>query len=111
MRPMCKCGQRPRALNYYKQGKAYYRSLCESCNAKGLRAGIPKWKTSGYVPKMQCEKCGYRSRLPEIFRVFHVDGNLNNCRPSNLKTLCSNCAIETSLGNSGWRQGDLIADF
>lgn len=111
MRPLCKCGQRPRAINYYKEGKAFYRRLCETCLSKGLKAGIPRWKLAGYVPKMQCEKCGTKSTHREIFRVFHIDGNLNNCRFSNLKTVCANCAIILAKENSAWRQGDLIADF
>ncbi len=111
MRPLCKCGERPRALNYYKEGKAYYRSLCETCMSKGLRAGVPRWKTAGYVIKSQCEKCGFKSKYPEIFRVFHVDGNLNNCRPANLKTVCSNCAQVLHKEGISWRQGDLIADY
>ena len=27
MRPLCKCGLRPRAVNYKKNNKTYYRSL------------------------------------------------------------------------------------
>ena len=111
MRPLCKCGERPRALNYYKEGKAYYRGLCETCMSKGLRAGVPRWKTAGYVIKSQCERCGFKSKYPEIFRVFHVDGNLNNCRPANLKTVCSNCAQVLHKEGISWRQGDLIADY
>jgi hypothetical protein len=111
MRPLCKCGERPRAVNYHKANKTYYRSLCETCMSKGFRSGIPRWKIAGYTVKSECEKCGFKSRSSAIFKVFHVDGNLNNCRPSNLKTICSNCAIITSKDSSGWRQGDLIADF
>ena len=51
-----------------------------------------------------------QNQSPEVFRVFHVDGNLNNARMSNLKTVCCNCA--QILGKEGvtWRQGDLVAD-
>lgn len=111
MRPLCKCGIRPKAINYYKDKKPYYRSLCETCMTKGVRSGIPRWKLAGYTAKMICEKCGIKSQHPEIFRVFHVDGNLNNCRFSNLKTICSNCAIVLAKEKSTWKQGDLIADF
>ena len=111
MRPICKCGQRPRAVNYYKNGKAYYRRLCEICMTHGVYHGLPRWQRAGYKIKSQCEKCGYRSPHLEVFRVFHVDGNLDNCRPSNLKTVCCNCA--QILGKEGitWRQGDLVADY
>ena len=61
--------------------------------------------------KFNCEKCGFKSTHKEIFRVFHVDGNLDNNRFNNLKTVCLNCA--QILGKEGitWRQGDLIADY
>lgn len=111
MRPLCKCGQRPKALNYYKNGKAYYRSLCEACMAHGLHHNIPRWQRAGYKIKGSCEKCGFRSPHFEIFRVFHIDGNLDNCRPTNLKTVCCNCAQILSKEGITWRQGDLVADY
>lgn len=61
--------------------------------------------------KSQCDKCGFKSPHSQVFRVFHIDGNLDNCRHSNLKTVCANCA--SILGKEGmiWRQGDLVADY
>lgn len=111
MRPLCKCGQRPCAVNYKKNGRTYYRRLCEICMTNGLYSGIPRWARSGYKKKQQCDKCGFKSPHKEVFSVFHVDGDLNNCRPLNLKTVCANCA--TVLGKDGiaWRQGDLVADY
>lgn len=111
MRPLCRCEQRPRAVNYKKNGRTYYRSLCEVCSAHGLYHGIPRWARAGYKLKLQCDKCGFKSPHKEVFKVFHVDGNLNNCRTTNLKTVCSNCA--QILGKEGitWRQGDLTADY
>ncbi len=111
MRPLCKCGHRPRAVNYKKNGKVYYRSCCEICLANGMYHGIPRWARSGYKIKNQCDKCGFKSLHHEVFRVFHVDGNLDNCRSTNLKTVCCNCT--QILGKEGivWRQGDLVADY
>ncbi len=108
---MCKCGLRPKAINYKRADKIYYRSLCEICLAHGAYYGIPRWQRAGYRMKSQCEKCGHRSPYPEVFRVFHIDGNLDNCRPGNLKTVCCNCA--QVLGKEGitWKQGDLVADY
>lgn len=111
MRPLCKCGQRPRAVNYIKNNKTYYRSLCEICMHNGLAHGIPRWQRAGYLVKNHCEKCGIRSPHREIFRVFHVDGNLDHCRHSNLKTICCNCAQILSKDGTVWRQGDLVADY
>jgi hypothetical protein len=79
--------------------------------AHGLGFGIARWQRAGYRIKNQCDKCGFRSPYKEVFRVFHVDGNLDNCRHSNLKTVCCNCA--QILGKEGviWKQGDLVADY
>lgn len=111
MRPLCKCGFRPRAINYKKNGRVYYRKLCEACLSGGLYKGIPRWKRAGYRPKSICERCGFKSVHPEVFSVFHVDGDLDNCRHSNLKTVCANCAKILGKDNITWKQGDLIADY
>lgn len=79
--------------------------------AHGLYHGIPRWQRAGYKIKNQCDKCGFKSPHPEIFRVFHVDGNLDNCRHNNLKTVCNNCANVLAKSGITWRQGDLIADY
>jgi hypothetical protein len=61
--------------------------------------------------KHQCDKCGFKSTHAEVFRVFHVDGDLDNCRHSNLKTVCANCVSVLSKDGIIWRQGDLVADY
>lgn len=111
MRPLCKCGDRPKAINYYKNGRTYYRKLCEVCLSHGVYHGIPRWKRAGYKPKDYCERCGFKSGYKEVFRVFHIDGNLNNCRHSNLKTVCCNCSQILGKEGIAWKQGDLVADF
>lgn len=111
-RPLCICGQRPAAINYRKGGKIYYRSKCEVCaRYGGVGKGNPKWYQDGYRMKLVCDKCGYKSKYKEQFNVFHVDGNLNNSRPTNLKTVCANC--QRTLHKEGflWRQGGLTPDF
>lgn len=111
MRPLCECGFRPAAINYRKNGKLYYRSLCESCLKYGKHYGIPRWLRSGYKMKNQCDKCNFKSQHKEVFRVFHIDGDLNNCRHSNLKTVCCNCAAVLTREGITWKQGDLIPDL
>ena len=111
MRPLCKCGERPRAINYIRNEKVYYRSLCEVCMKNGLHYGIPRWKRSGYKLKKVCDKCGFKSLYKEVFNVYHVDGDLNNCIISNLKTVCANCRSVLGKENIRWKQGDLIADY
>ena len=112
MRPLCACGQRPVAINYYKKGKPYYRSKCESCTRYGKpKHGIPKWKQRGYIKKDECEKCGYKSKHAEQFNVYHIDGDLNNCSVMNLKTICANCQRIMQKQGVKWKQGDLVPDF
>jgi len=112
MRPLCVCKQRPAAINYHKDGKTYYRKMCESCLRHGnVGHGVPRWKLAGYEKKCQCEKCGYNSKHAEQFDVYHVDGDLNNCLPHNLKTICANCQRILQKEGSRWRQGDLVPDF
>jgi hypothetical protein len=108
MRPLCHCGKHPVAINYYKDGHVFYRKLCGPCN-RGVTA--PRWQTSGYKLKNTCDKCGVKSPHTEVFNVFHVDGNLNNCRPINLKTICANCQRVLHKEGIRWRQGDLVPDL
>jgi len=110
MRPLCKCGLRPAAINYHKSGKTFYRSKCESCLYGNDRL-IPRWYRAGYKMKNTCDKCGFKGPHLEVFNVFHVDGDLNNCRPTNLKTICSNCQRILHKEGVQWRQGDLVPDF
>ena len=112
MRPLCVCKQRPAAINYKKDGKVYYRRKCEIClKGKTIGVGIPKWKLSGYLKKDTCEKCGFKSKHKEQFNVYHIDGDLNNCLPNNLKTVCANCQRIMQKQGVRWKQGDLTPDF
>ena len=111
MRPLCTCGERPAAINYRKEGKIYYRKKCERCLRNGAGHGIPLWKQRGYEKKNVCEKCAFKSNHPEQFNVFHIDGDLQNCRPNNLKTICANCQRITQKEGIRWKQGELRPDF
>lgn len=111
MRDLCvKCQEKPKAVNYYKEGRPFYRSICDTC-ARGSKKKKPRWSQLGYRKKDFCEKCGFKSNYPEQFNVYHIDGNLDNCRPANLKTICSNCQRILQKLGVRWRQGDLIPDF
>jgi len=85
--------------------------MCNVCLKHGADAGAPRWHRSGYRIKNQCDKCGFKSLHSEVFAVFHVDGDLNNCRPANLKTVCANCSRVLHKENVRWRQGDLVPDL
>lgn len=111
-RPLCICGYRPAAINYKKNGKVFYRKKCETCTKAGVTGfGIPKWYRDGYRIKLVCDKCGFKGKYIEQFNVFHIDGNLNNTRLANLKTVCANCQRVLYKEGVHWRQGDLQPDF
>jgi len=112
MRPLCSnCKQRPKAVNYHKNGKVFYRKQCEICvKNKGKILGLPRWQMAGYVKKTECDKCSYKSKHPQQFNVYHMDGNLNNCRYNNLKTICANCQRMLQIQGFKWTQGDLLPD-
>lgn len=110
MRNLCKtCGQRPVAINYYKGDRVYYRSQCDHC-CRGRQTESPLWARAGYKKKPSCDRCGFTSKYREQFNVYHVDGNLLNCRHVNLKTVCANCQRILSKEGAIWKQGDLIPD-
>jgi len=112
MRPLCeKCRQKPAAINYYKNKKPYYRRSCESCARSGTASRLPGWQRAGYSKRNFCEKCGFKSKHPEQFDVYHIDGDLNNCRHRNLKTICANCQRIVQKHGYQWRQGDLVPDL
>lgn len=111
IRDLChKCQQRPVAINYYKEGKIFYRSVCDHCS-KNRQKENPLWKLSGYKKKNNCDKCGFTSKYQEQFNIFYIDGNPSNCRPTNLKTVCSNCQRILHKFKLPWKQGDLKPDF
>lgn len=111
MRKLCKkCQKRPVAVNYYKEGKTFYRSVCDHC-ARGRGDGNPLWALRGYTKKQVCDKCGLKSLHQEVFNVFFVDGDLTNCRYTNLKTICANCQRTLQKEGVKWKQGDLRPDF
>ena len=111
MRSLCKsCGSRPVAVNYYKEGRTFYRSKCDHC-ARGLGHGRPLWHQAGYRMKPKCDRCGYTSQYKEQFNVYYIDGNPTNCRVTNLKTVCANCQRILHILKLPWRQGDLTPDF
>ena len=105
---MCEqCGQRPKAVNYYKDNKTYYRRRCEQC-LKSHKPVKPLWLDSGYHVKRFCEACGFKPVMRSQVTVFYIDRNLNNVSAKNLKTVCLNCNAE--LIKTGWARGDLTPD-
>lgn len=113
MRPICPiCNQRACAINCYRGEQVYYRSRCDYCARRGKRLKLPeaRWKTSGYKKKIQCDRCGFKSKYAAQLLVYHVDGNLNNNSLRNLKTVCLNCTVDIKRADLPWRAGDLEPD-
>lgn len=111
MRDLCTiCQQRPAAINYYKNGKPFYRSKCDHC-ARERNEGKPLWVKAGYKKKLSCDKCGFNSKYQEQFNVYYIDGNPSNTRYNNLKTVCANCQRILHKLRLPWKQGDLTPDF
>jgi hypothetical protein len=113
-RPLCKvCQSRPRAVAYHKYERVYYRSMCDACIRKGkrIKPAVPRWQSSGYKKKKECDRCGFRARVSAQLSVYHVDGNLNNIELRNLKTICLNCIMEVNKLNLPWKAGDLEPDY
>lgn len=111
MRDLCRnCNSAPVAVNYIKDGKYFYRSVCDHC-ARGYKTRRPLWALAGYKKKLTCDRCGFTSKYSNQFDVYFVDGDLTNCRFNNLKTVCANCQRILRKLNLPWRQGDLTPDF
>lgn len=113
IRPICTvCKKNFCAVNYKRKDKTYYRSKCSSCARRNrqLPPQTPRWAVAGYKKKAACDKCGFRAKLKTQLTVFHIDGNLNNCAFTNLRTVCLNCVEEIARNEPTWKQGDLQAD-
>jgi len=111
MRKICsKCSKRQVAINYRKDEKIFYRTVCDTC-AKNRKTGVSLWEKSGYKKKNLCDKCSYSSIHTEQFDVFHVDGNLLNSRHSNLKTVCANCQRILTKELFKWKRGNIKPDL
>jgi len=101
-RKICKCGKRPVAINYVKNGITHYRSLCSVCSKEKKKRR--KNQYPNYIKKEVCEKCGFKPMFREQLDVFATEN------PPMLKTVCLNCKEEL-VHTKTWTQGDLIADF
>jgi hypothetical protein len=111
MRDLCKkCQRRPVAINYKKEDRIYYRSVCDHCS-KNFKNSRPTWLSSGYKKKTACDRCGFKGEVLEQFDVYHIDGNIGNCRYVNLKTVCANCQRLLHKLKLPWKRGDLTPDF
>ena len=89
-RGTCKCcGIRPKAINYIKNSKTFYRSKCDVCLAGKNQFKIPQWKYEGYTKQTHCEICNFSAIFTEQLTVV-----LTNKK---YKTICLNCQVSEKL--------------
>lgn len=108
------CNSHPAAINYIKDGRTYYRSMCTPCihKKRKIKPAAPSWFKTGYRKKDKCEKCNFKAKYPEAqLGVFYLDGDLRNNVWTNLKTICLNCQQEVHRSRLPWVQSDLVPDF
>ena len=114
MRPFCKtCNKNFCAVNYIRNDKTYYRSMCDECgrNKNKLKPRKATWVKSGYKKKTTCDLCGFHSIFPSQITVFHIDGNLKNTELRNLRSVCLNCVEVVKKKEVTWKRGDLQVDY
>ena len=107
-RPLClACNQRHAGVNYKRNGKIYYRRKCDTCirEGRGIKPAKPNWSRDGYKKKMFCDKCGFKARWARQIVVYYVDGDLNNTKQTNLKSICLNCSIAVEKQDMPWTRG------
>lgn len=89
-RGLCKtCGVRPKAINYVKNKKIYYRSKCDVCLTGKNDFKLPSWKFDGYKKLSVCEHCGFHATYTEQLTVIS--------ELKKYKTICLNCQVVVSL--------------
>ena len=113
-RPICQsCGVRLAAINYIKNNTKHYRRQCDSCIRKKrkIKVAKPKWQSSGYKKKPQCDLCGFYAKHSSQTMVYHIDGNLNNTDSKNLRTVCLNCTATIQHQDLQWKPGGLEVDY
>lgn len=89
-RGTCKCCSiRPRAVNYVKNGKTFYRSKCDICLAGKNQFKVPQWKLGGYSKNSHCEICNFSAIVTEQLTVISSN--------KKYKTICLNCQIVEKL--------------
>jgi len=112
-RPICPlCNKNYSAVNYIREGVRHYRSCCDECGRKKKKLTPRKshWSKSGYKKKATCDLCGFKSLFTSQITVFHVDGNLENSTPANLRSICLNCVEVVKKKEVNWKRGDLQVD-
>lgn len=104
MRELCeRCGEHPKAINYKKDGKTFYRRFCDACIVEKKKNVKPQWAQDSYKKKFKCESCGFVAKYQEQLTVIDYEG---------YKTICLNCEVNFHKNNKiTIFKGDLRSDF
>ena len=104
MRELCeRCGEHPKAINYKKDGKTFYRRFCDACIVEKKKNVKPQWQRDGYKKKFKCESCGFVAKFPEQLEVVDYSNTF--------RTICLNCEIVFDKEKKLTIKGDLRSDF
>lgn len=99
-----KCNKNPKAINYKKDNKTFYRRLCDACIIEKKKNIKLKWQHDGYKKKFKCESCGFTAKHNSQLTVIEVQNNY--------KTICLNCEVSFKIEDKiEFRKGDLKSDF
>lgn len=104
-RPLCAvCNQRPASINYKKNNKTYYRKKCDGCirDSRKIKKPVPKWSKDGYTKKLVCDMCAFKAKWHNQLVVYYTDGNMNNTKLINLKSICLNCTVVIEKQGMPW---------
>lgn len=104
MRELCEqCNQNPKAINYKKNDKIYYRRVCDACLIKKRKDIKPAWQQEGYKKKFKCESCGFIARhLDQLTACKHADS---------WRTVCLNCEVDFKNTGKIEIKKELKSDF
>lgn len=84
------CGILPKAYNYKKDGRIYYRKVCDRCARSKNTPIAPAWMMQGYKKSTTCDCCGYKAEFKEQLLVYELSRGF--------KTICLNCQMAANLG-------------
>ena len=97
------CGILPKAYNYKKDEKIYYRNVCDRCSRAKDTPAVPRWMMQGYRKSATCDCCGYKADFKEQLLVHELTRGF--------KTICLNCQMAATLGKELKFKSMLSADM
>ena len=101
------CSTKCRSADVNRQAKKSFDQIqldriASSIPASAKNSGTLAPRQDRDLPELReqrCECCGIieHNGLPIKFKWFHIDGNVNNDNPPNLRLLCPNCLSQQSI--------------